>query len=205
MYAGGNLFVATNADAEAVSILGIGNMQDALTSTTGGPRSTKGRITRKLAWKFGRWYSEDRSLSGAGEIFHLIKASQLKQLNLGKNEARKAFQSSGNTYVIIANQDGRHAEEKLMDLLELADYRARAVVAGKKRPCGTCLGRMQQMKENGFDVIFGQRPGLIWKESFQRQPLEVRQVTLRELKARSQYVSDIGQGYASESDSDIEE
>jgi hypothetical protein len=205
MYAAGNVFIGTNADAEAEKILQIASMQTVLEDTTGGQYSKSGKVTRRHSRKFKKWYTGARSFSGASDIFNIIKAGGLTKLKLWvKSDVTNAFTQTGKTFVVVAGQDGRHAEEKLMDLLAKAGHTGTAIVAGKKRPCGTCLGRMTYMKNNGYDVRFNPRPGLIWKERLEDQPDEVQKVSLSELQSRQQYRSEIGQGYGSESDSDRE-
>lgn len=206
MFAGGSLFVAGNSEASVDQILTLsGSLEDVLTKCQMKTKTSKsGRISARHGRKLKKHYQRTRTSPAAGPIFEVVRAASLRKLTTSSGSVVEAFGRSGQIYVVSSTKD-QHAEEKLMDVLALAGNGYPAVIAGKKRPCGTCLGRMQHMSDQGFPVTFGGNPGLLWKERFTRQPADVRAVTARELAARDQYVSEIGQGYGSESDSEDED
>lgn len=128
-----------------------------------------------------------------------------------KEKAKEAFNTSGQLYVVYQSKAGecqtRHIEEKFMDILEHADHKKQAFVAGKMRPCGTCFGRMKLMNLNkGFNVVHGENPGYIWEGRFKEQPAELQTFTMQEYLSRGTYESETGgSGYATDSDSEGED
>ena len=107
----------------------------------------------------------------------------------------------------------RHAEEFLVDLYEAIYTKdgvsnVRASIAGKKRPCMGCYGRMKSAAEGGGALAFGDKPGRYWVHSMRGQELPAAKETAKALLGES-YVS-LGFGgshckdYDSASDSEPE-
>lgn len=106
---------------------------------------------------------------------------------------------------------GRHAEEFLCDIAEVANALAAteklpiySSVGGKKRPCMSCSGRMTGIISN-----FSQYPGLFWKQTIGNQTPEAAQRTLSTLASQSSCITSSHDhkthtDYASASDSEVE-
>lgn len=103
----------------------------------------------------------------------------------------------------------RHAEEFLVDVANIikvyADNKQLEVgfaIAGKKRPCATCSGRMMSVIDR-----FGERPGFLWKHAAGRQSPATFRRTAQTILENSSHVSLDGRGkkaphYDTGSDSD---
>ncbi len=207
MYAKGNLFIATNADAEALKLLKLLNLKSAL-QMYGGKYSKMGKVSLRHSEKLKGLISGSRKYSETKGIAKILAEANdtlsAFQITLKKKSIDTAFAGTGKIYVLLGEEDGRHAEEKLMDLLELSGSKENVVLAGKKRPCGTCLGRIENVRSKGYSITAGANPGLVWKQRFEAQSSEVQRSTVDVVKSKDQFVSEIGQGYASESDSEAE-
>lgn len=213
MAANGNLFVAANDDADIQAIYDelqndlAKNLKTALTKSWGSDRSgaywaklrsTKKKSTTRFGNKFKKLYDttrENKLQSGQVAIdpriiWAVIKDAKVEQLNGGKkSDVVKALGGSGKIFLLYAGDDGRHAEEKLMDLLESVDHKGLVLIAGKKRPCKTCLGRLRYMVDQGYQVKHSKYPGFIWKERFEAQPEEVKKFTVEVIKEGKSYVT----------------
>lgn len=213
MAAGGNLFVAANADAEIRSIYNklkddlANNLKAALTkeypSDRSGaywvhPRAKKQKATARFARKFAKLYDGTREAklqSGSVaadpvEIWKAIKDAKIETLNgTSKRHVINAFAETGMIFLVLSGDDGRHAEEKLMDLLALAGHYGTVLVSGKKRPCKTCLGRLRYMVSKGYNVEHSQLPGFIWKERYTAQPEDVQKFTMEVIVKNQSYVT----------------
>lgn len=108
----------------------------------------------------------------------------------------------------------RHAEEFLTDIAEYAD-KVRAeldvaqplytCIAGKKRPCMGCSGRMHNVITQ-----YGERPGRYWSNTLENQKDDVASATVTLLLSKPAHVSLCKDGkeardYDSGSDSELEE
>jgi hypothetical protein len=213
MVANGNLFVAANADGDIEAIYNwlasdlAGKLRTALTTTwksdpSGAywltPKSTKKKSTARFARKFERLYSGKRTAKlQSGHvaidptlIWGIIQGANIETLKgWKKGDVVQAFAGSGKIFLLYAGNDGRHAEEKLMDLLELAKHNGVVLIAGKKRPCKTCLGRLRYMVSEGFKVTHSQCPGFIWKERYEAQPEEVKKFSLDVIRENQSYIT----------------
>jgi hypothetical protein len=117
---------------------------------------------------------------------------------------------SGSIYVLeikACRNSDRHAEEFLADIVEYAKKTGQPVyssVAGKKRPCLGCAGRMQDVIDH-----YGDKPGLFWLHTLQYQPEKTAAKTVKVLLTASSYVSSSKDGkslrdYDSGSDSECD-
>jgi hypothetical protein len=85
--------------------------------------------------------------------------------------------------------DRRHAEEFLVDVLEVARAYAikhqltfHAAIAGKKRPCMTCSGRMlafNQQDSAGMTLSYSEYPGFLWLSALKAQNADAMHATLK--------------------------
>jgi hypothetical protein len=119
--------------------------------------------------------------------------------------ARSALATSGRVYV-VTGQDKRHAEVKLVKVLEIAGYKKGAVVQGKKRPCYSCASYMRLRKSQGYGLVFSDNPGKLWKDEFDRSETEVKAEILEALERNTfSCKTDIGEQYRSDSESEVDE
>ena len=104
----------------------------------------------------------------------------------------------------------RHAEEYLVDEIERQnDHNKEYVIAGKKRPCMACAGRMEHANINrGFEIHYGEHNGRLFLRPWRIQPDPVARTTFEVTKrARSAVTSEGGfkrTDYDTASDSDAE-
>ncbi|MDE2154557.1 MAG: hypothetical protein KGJ32_01485 [Xanthomonadaceae bacterium] len=226
MYAGGNIFIGSNRDHTAESIGKALKYQDLTRRVLSekayfaSTKSTGGRITSRHAHKLAsrmfddsgqdKWVKAGKaadkvSRQGAALMARMVRDIEPDYLDPGdKKSVQHAFGSTGGVYILHSGfrQEGRHVEEKFMDMLGLAGHKGRTIVGGKMRPCLTCSGRMQHMNDQGHDVAFGQEPGKVWKGRYEDQPHEVRKVTASLAASKFTWKSKAGWGYDAESDSD---
>ena len=87
----------------------------------------------------------------------------------------------------------RHAEEFLTDIAECimmkytgSEHPLEFSIAGTKRPCIGCCGRMTGV----IDFFNQHRPGRLWLHTIQNQPKDVQKRTLRVLLTKSSYGTD---------------
>ncbi len=213
MVVNGNLFVAANDDDDIQAIYDelksdlAKNLKTTLTKTwTSDPsgaywvhtRTTKKKATARFAKKFTGLYEGTRQnkLQTGHEavdpavIWGVIQNANIERLKAWREQdVRQAIGGSGKIFLVFAGNRGRHAEEKLMDLLESADHKGVVLIAGKKRPCKTCLGRLEYMTNQGYRVTHSKQPGFIWKERYEAQPEEVKQFTFKVIKRNESYVT----------------
>jgi|GEM_PF-3623429 len=148
----------------------------------------------------------------------------LKKLHLTYDKNKKIKRNTknqiqtildNNTCIVFVNTNtSRHAEEFLVDIAEVAKRYAdekrwnySTCIAGKKRPCVTCYGRMESSKVVN---TFGQYPGLFWFASFKYQSKKAQEETINTLLSKPSYITQINENKYSEaydtaSDSDGEE
>lgn len=226
MYSGGNLFIGTNRNVTARTIYKTLSYRESTrealveksyfsTSKSIGGRIEK-RHTRKLeervfdksarqSWRSAPGLSkgEIQSRKRTGELARMVRRVEPEILDLGSSKGiRDAFSGTGGVYILHGGEEGRHVEEKFMDVLETAGHQGRSIVAGKMRPCLTCSGRMEHMKHSGHDIQFNPHPGKVWISRFEDQPGKVRSHTIRLAQTKHTYRSSTGWGYGSDSDSD---
>lgn len=137
-------------------------------------------------------------------IYETIRdADRIHQIDTSVTEEqlRSVAESSGgrgggNVFLVYGQQSerghdlerGRHAEEKLMDVAENlgGSWSESYTVAGRKRPCMSCYGRMSfvddrnhhGMEDGGFSVEHGEHFGRLFISSWLKQPPEIRRYTL---------------------------
>ena len=227
MYAGGNIFIGSNRDHTAESIhktlMYTGSTRRALVEKAyfASAKSTGGRITTRHAHKLASRMFDDKSQSkwvkSGGDaadkasrtamalMARMVRDIEPSTLDPGSTKGvKEAFGSTGGVYILHSGfrQEGKHVEEKFMDMLAVAGHKGRTIIGGKMRPCLTCSGRMQHMKDQGHDVAFGQEPGKVWKGRYEAQPHDVRKVTASLAASKFTYKSGAGWSYDAESDSD---
>ena len=107
---------------------------------------------------------------------------------------------------MIFGQDKRHAEVKLVKVLEAAGYRGQAVVQGKKRPCYTCASYMRLRKKAGYALVFSDVPGKLWQDEFNRSEPDVKEEVIRALEAAEvSHKTEYGEEWRSDSESEDED
>ncbi|HVK95632.1 MAG TPA: hypothetical protein VM571_12995 [Noviherbaspirillum sp.] len=227
MYAKGNVFIGTNLDVTAESVSKILASRKMTRSTLvddkffKSAKSHGGRITARHGKKLGsRMFDDDKqkkwnkgpvvdlaSRKRATNILNLVRDIEPEFLDPSdKKSVQTAFSGPGSVYILHSGgkQNGRHVEEKFMDILGHANHTDKTYVGGKMRPCLTCSGRMTHTESQGHDVDFSQNPGKIWKQRYDNQPADVRAETAKLAKNKRTFISKGGSGYGSESDSDGE-
>lgn len=140
-------------------------------------------------------------------IAALLRNGQLTSLSLeyeSNNQLSKKSLTSLRTYlqnstntiflVVIKNcqNKARHAEEFLSDIVdcarnlssELNESKPYTTIAGKKRPCMGCFGRMDGVIDN-----FGKHPGRYWSHTGERQSNDVARKTGAALLSQFSHVS----------------
>lgn len=226
--ANNNLFVAANNNAALEVIWNVlankKRLKTVLTSKSfGGKRSTKGIITlrhqRKLKKRiFGSmqtrqsWMEEEEDEEDARQtslkIGDIVRTTDPQDLSFDNTfDLHAAVNGYDGLYVLFGklSEEGRHAEEKLMDLLQLTQYKQQVIVAGKMRPCGTCSGRMSFMNTAGYNVVYNPRAGAVWKDRFLKQSAAIQAHTIRIVRTGKTHETEINDSYNSESDSDDDE
>ncbi len=101
----------------------------------------------------------------------------------------------------------RHAEEFLCDIAEIAKTlkpgEVYTSIAGKKRPCMGCTGRMTDVVDQ-----FGAYPGNLWVNTIEHQPMQVAARTAHVLLSHKAHITVTRSGkkcqdYDTDSGSDI--
>jgi len=185
-------------------------------------KSIGGRITERHGRKLGKRMFDDKaqakwvksgkgndqvSRKAAAALARMVRDVEPSYIDpTDAKSVNTAFGSKGNVYILHSQfkQEGRHVEEKFMDMLATSGHTGRTIVGGKMRPCLTCSGRMQHMNDQGHDVAFGQEPGKVWKGRYDAQPSEVRKVTAGLAKNKFTFKSTAGWSFGPESDSEGE-
>ena len=120
---------------------------------------------------------------------------------------------SGIYFLVVSNynlQNQSHAEKYLTDIVKIAQQlpehkkEVHSAIAGRMRPCMTCVGEMTTVIDR-----FNPHSGLIWPMLFLKQPADTAARTLNVLltqpaSASSAKDGGIHLGYDSGSDSDDE-
>lgn len=87
--------------------------------------------------------------------------------------------------LLTAATRDRHAEEFLVDIIEaLPETPSYSCIAGKKRPCRGCYGRMKTVVDE-----YGTRPGRFWSHTMVNQPSEAAKRTARSFIDKRSYIS----------------
>ncbi len=131
-----------------------------------------------------------------GEILH--SANRVKTLNITLNNNDQFSKqtiidllgalndNTGSIYLLSVTQNrnpNRHAEEFLTDIVEFAKGTGQPVyscIAGKKRPCLGCSGRMQGVVDQ-----YSKKPGLFWMHTLEFQSETAAAKTLNVLLTES--------------------
>lgn len=231
MRAGTNVFIGSNEDDTARTIhrtlAYTDRTRKALVDRSyfATKKSAGGRITHRHADKLESRMFDDKvqkkwvkagkgadAVSRARAVYtaNLLRKVEPEFLDMTDRQAvKQAFKETGKVYVVHSGydreQEGRHVEEKFMDMLQISGHKKRTVIGGKMRPCLTCSGRMSHAKAEGYDVDFGKEPGKIWKMRYEAQPKEVRRKTAALAQSRKTFKSKAGFGFDAESDSESED
>ena len=224
MLAGSNVFIGTNDIDTANDILrGLSNPRTARATLEESyyTRGTIGHdISRRYAgklsarvfseagqkqWVEGGTPEDSASRRSAVESASLVRRGGAQRLDATDRTAvQAAFAGTGQVHVVVGSkaQEGRHAEERLMDVLETADYKGTVTVAGKMRPCTTCAGRMDHVRSKGYGVSSSRRHGRIWKTPYDAQADAERAATLKLLDGVTYETAGLGSHYGTQSSSE---
>lgn len=231
MRAGSNVFIGSNEDDTAHTIHRTlsytGSTRKALVEKSyfATKKSAGGRITSRHADKLEsrmfddkaqkKWVKAGKGADAASRTRAAYSAKLLRDVEpefldmTDKAAVKQAFKSTGKVYIVHSSyataQEGRHVEEKFMDMLETSGHKTRTVIGGKMRPCLTCSGRMSHTKSEGHDVDYGNEPGKIWKMRYEAQPKAVRKKTAALAQSQKTFKSKAGFGFEAESDSESED
>ena len=202
MWANDSLFIGTNKDTPTKKLKDVitnsKELEQALAKVWGQGGETHERTKRSVAKlkRLREWdpgdvdeesldvyeFADMLSRYAAKTIFDLLRTPK-KAMELYCTDEKEAKGALGVTgvnqlyFVREGNNKGRHIEEKFIDLLELARYRQRAIVAGVKRPCGTCWIRLTKAVEKGLSGLeFSPYPGNIWKAQAETLGIESREI-----------------------------
>lgn len=114
------------------------------------------------------------------------------KLDLGsKALLAAALNKENNIYFLDVknySKEKRHAEEFLCDIAEYAKQfkeNLYTCIAGKKRPCMGCSGRMESVGISNY----GKFPGLFWTHTIKIQPKEVAIKIVEQLIEKPSHVS----------------
>ncbi|MBA2710247.1 MAG: hypothetical protein H0U57_06625 [Tatlockia sp.] len=143
----------------------------------------------------------------------LLKMTYEKNVldNTTRNCINNAINQNGIYFVQITGHSNkqRHAEEFLCDIVEYANSTQNnleftsTAIAGRKRPCIGCSGRMKNLISN-----YNQFPGRFWTHTIKHQPKHAQLETIKLLREGSSYNSvykDGSRGDDFDSGSDSEE
>jgi len=93
--------------------------------------------------------------------------------------------------IVSGKNNERHAEEYLTDIVEearnfasITDKTVYSCIAGKKRPCMGCLGRMKNVVNK-----YNQHPGRFWLASIKSQSPQAAKETVKILLNKPSYVT----------------
>jgi hypothetical protein len=156
----------------------------------------------------------DEDISRFKKIKQLIKNSSVKHVMLkytdskesrkkplkNTDEIKNIFKKESaiiflDTSMCKNNYVDRHVEEFLVDVADIAKEcignDAHICIGGKKRPCTTCFGRMENFNKTSNDVKikFGQFPGLIWMQALDTQDKGSAEESLKTLAIKSQHAT----------------
>ncbi|QDT41422.1 hypothetical protein Pan241w_14830 [Gimesia alba] len=212
-----NIFISANKNStlDIVHKLVVKQkgFDEILTTSYATKNSFIGKKSRSDAAKYaGLAKGEDRRERklDAAEIHDIVSsANELHHINLELLETtgdqtvlnQIRGEKGGRIYLVYGKTDdkGRHAEEKLMDLVKhVGDTQTHYTVAGKKRPCMSCYGRMLYCsRKEKFNISHGHNPGRLWEGRWKAQPFEIFKYTFTEVikKARthlSRYIDENG-------------
>lgn len=210
MMAGGSLFLACNARSETQALYEFLVLKskkerwNALTSGYGTGKVLK--ATNRMATKVHMLRSGQRNYEKAKEVIEALENQEVGWIDLEGDEpdfyAGLALEVPGFTWVVFG-QDKRHAEVKLVKVLEAADYKGAAVVQGKKRPCYTCAAYMRLRKQEGYSLVFSDFPGKLWQDEFNRSEGDVQQEVIKSLeKEVPSHKTEYGEEWRSDSESE---
>lgn len=157
-------------------------------------------------------------VKNAEQVGDILRDNNIVSLQIGyggdkllNEESRellsKIIQSEDKTifFVTVRNypgHKGRHAEEFLCDIVdyskELEVETIYTAIAGKKRPCIGCSGRLEAVNVSNY----GRYPGRFWKHTFETQSEDVALKTLNLLRKNSSYISICENGESKATDYD---
>lgn len=192
-----NLYISANKNATLKHVWEVVDRDKgftkALTKQYGTTSSMIGRRSRNDSSKLNKMISggsrRDRKPNASAIFDIVVNATELHKIDLGQLSEKKdptvlnhiRNEKGGQIYLVYGKNadEGRHAEEKLMDLVEhIGDEHKHFTVGGKKRPCISCFGRMLYTKQvKGFDITHGENPGRLWIGRWKEQSSEVFKFT----------------------------
>ncbi len=219
------LFIAANeftaTQSFATLLKDSAQLETALVSTYQPDKDLEGKArSARYAKKFRtRVFDLETSFSPDTEaqaVAELLRSAPTSLLSL-KNDLKQDSElvanklqekSCGIFFVTVQNfsYERRHAEEFLVDIAEYAKARfdkVRTCIAGKKRPCLTCTGRM-----TGVIDDYGKRPGRFWVHAIEHQSPTTALRTYSILCQSASYVTQAKNGTSAkdyDSASDTEE
>lgn len=129
-------------------------------------------------------------------IFLHITIEKNNELSRNSQKIIKGFlrNNKNKFYIIVVdscNNKDRHAEEFLTDIAEYANKLANkskvdihTTIAGKKRPCYGCLGRMTNVISN-----FNKYPGRFWNHTMKEQTHDNALKTANKLLNKAAYIT----------------
>lgn len=212
MYAGGSLFLSANGNAATQKLYDIlmlksdTDLRELMAKTYG--RGVDKKVTERVGGKLKGLYDDTRQISQAKEVLKCL-GNQVCHIDLRDEDAEflssLALNGGGMTFVVFG-QEARHAEVKLVKVLENAGWKDEATIQGKKRPCYTCAAYMRHRKGEGYEIQFSDHPGKVWKDEYERSEADVRDEVKRALKEpMDSHRTKGSEKYRSDSESDSED
>ncbi len=135
--------------------------------------------------------SETDDNNQANHVARLLKKATLSFPEIKENNNEALFENNNTICFISPNykvkNDKRHAEEFLCDIAEEAKKLAKDVyasVAGKKRPCVGCSGRMKKLIDN-----YNPYPGKYWSHTIKYQDTKIAENTEKILLEKKSHAS----------------
>lgn len=224
MHFGGSLFVSSNKLATGKEILKLVNektLKTVLTATyklrLNEDKVRSLRYANKLKKRvFGKKIAIPKINGDIEDSLHaesvaaILQNGNCRSLDLIDPDAiAKALSTRNNIYIITGRPGGKgpnpHAEEFLVDIRDaMPSNDERSAIAGKKRPCMGCSGRMHERISN-----YNTFPGYFWLDTIKHKDKIVAKKIVDILKEQYTHVSTCKNGkttteYDSGSDSECE-
>ncbi|HEX8111531.1 MAG TPA: DUF4157 domain-containing protein [Kofleriaceae bacterium] len=189
MFAGGNLYIATNNAPAARWLCDVLNSDWATTyagldvvkldqrwnlMTAEVTKRVIGRIKKRIAlyqkneFTFTTFDSSDEaersSLEIAKQIWKVARSKNCRIIS-SEEEFKDSLTKKGKIYVVMDDSQ-LHAEMNFLPIIDLMDPNELKLVAGKKRQCFTCFVRLAMRKDElppGTLITQTTSPGNLWK------------------------------------------
>lgn len=215
MWAGGSLFLACNTRMESEMLYdffvlkSLKKQWELLTSSYGNSKTKIGKATNRMATKLEQLRSGKRDIEKAKKVIETLERNEVGEIDLLAKDkdyyASLALEVPGYTWV-VTGQDKRHAEVKLVKVLEAAGYKSGATIQGKKRPCYSCAAYMRLRKKEGYKLVFSDFPGKLWQDEYNRSEKDVQEEVVRALKEGTlAHKTEYGEEWRSDSSSSEDE